>query len=271
MFKFNLAARLTAITLFATAAIPLIYSPDHAKVRSLKICNKSHEKVSVALAQKSGNQRITLGSWKIDSGNCQKLVNWIIKYRTYGIYATSNLGKKWLERIMHNKSIGTFFILLGISILFPQSIPILEIMIPIIKLIEKIYDIQNPYQEPESKNYRQEYPVVNPVAKSPSLNLSKSSKKLEYISGKKVSLYGRSGQFHGEVEKIRIQQKPSSQDSGVVAIICWNDGIKSNVLFLESSRVRVWKNNVEYGGKWYWDTEGYLRIKIDRGSKYIFN
>ncbi|NET26315.1 hypothetical protein [Okeania sp. SIO1I7] len=144
-------------------------------------------------------------------------------------------------------------------------------MTPIIKLIEEIYDNQNPYQKPESKNYRQEYPVINPVEKNSSFNLSKSSQKLRYINGKKVTSSGKSGQFLGKVDRIRIQKKTSSQDSGVVAIICWNDGIQSNVLFLENSRVRLWTNSIEYGGKWYWDTEGYLRIKMDRGSQYIFN
>ncbi|NEN88216.1 MAG: hypothetical protein F6K48_04495 [Okeania sp. SIO3H1] len=144
-------------------------------------------------------------------------------------------------------------------------------MTPIIKLMEEIYDNPNPYQEPESKNYRQESPVINSVEKNSSFNLSKSSQKLRYINGKKVTSSGKSGQFLGKVDRIRIQKKTSSQDSGVVAIICWNDGIQSNVLFLENSRVRLWTNSIEYGGKWYWDTEGYLRIKMDRGSQYIFN
>ncbi|NEQ72188.1 MAG: hypothetical protein F6K23_03325 [Okeania sp. SIO2C9] len=173
---------------------------------------------------------------------------------------------------MDNKIIGTFLILLGTSIIFPQTaIPIIEIMTPIIKLMEEIYDNPNPYQEPESKNYRQESPVINSVEKNSSFNLSKSSQKLRYINGKKVTSSGQSGQFLGKVDRIRIQKKTSSQDSGVVAIICWNDGIQSNVLFLENSRVRLWTNSIEYGGKWYWDTAGYLRIKMDRGSQYIFN
>ncbi len=173
---------------------------------------------------------------------------------------------------MDNKFIGTFLILLGTSIIFPQTaIPIIEIMTPIIKLLEEVYDNPNPYQKPESKNYREEYSVINSVEKSPSLNLSKSSQKLQYINGKKVTSFGQSGEFLGKVERIRIQKKLSSQDSGVVAIICWHDGIQSNVLFLENSRVRVWTNSIEYRGIWYWDTGGYLRIKMDRGSQYIFN
>lgn len=161
---------------------------------------------------------------------------------------------------------------MGLSLFFPQTAtPIIEIITPIIKFIGELEEIQNPYQYPESKNYKQEYPVVNPVEKSSSLKLNKSSKKLEYISGKKVTSYGRSGQFSGEMMRTRIQKNESIQDSGVVVIICWNDGIQSNVLFLENSRVRVWANNVEYGGKWYWDTEGYLRIKMDRGSQYVFD
>lgn len=173
---------------------------------------------------------------------------------------------------MNNKIIGTFLILLGISIFFPQTaIPIIEIMTPIIKLIEEIHDNQNPYQQPESKNYIQEYPVINSVEKIPSLNLSKSSQNLQYINRKKVTSYGQSGKFVGKVERIIIQKKTSSQDSGVVAIICWHDGIQSNVLFLENFRVRVWINSIEYGGKWYWNSEGYLRIKMDRGSQYIFD
>ncbi|NET46217.1 hypothetical protein [Okeania sp. SIO2B3] len=172
---------------------------------------------------------------------------------------------------MDNKIIGTFLILLGTSTIFPQTaIPIIEIMTPILKLIEEIYDHQNPYQKPESKNYKQKYPVINSVEKSPSFNFSNSSQNLQSINGKKVTSSGQSGQFLGKVDRIRIQKKTSSQDSGVVAIICWNDGIQSNVLFLENSRVRVWTNQIEYGGKWYWDTEGYLPIKMDRGSQYIF-
>ncbi|NEP45493.1 MAG: hypothetical protein F6K25_31795 [Okeania sp. SIO2G4] len=112
---------------------------------------------------------------------------------------------------------------------------------------------------------------MNPIEKSSPLNLIKSNKHFQSINGKKVISYGRSGKFSGGVVKTRLQQKPSSQDRGVVAIICWNDGIQSNVLFLENSRVLVWINKVEYGDKWYWDTEGYLRIKMDRGSQYIFN
>ncbi len=50
---------------------------------------------------------------------------------------------------MVNKFIGTFIILLSTSIIFPKTvIPILEIMTPIIKLIEEIYDNPNPYQKP---------------------------------------------------------------------------------------------------------------------------
>ncbi|MDJ0519109.1 MAG: hypothetical protein QNJ74_23590 [Trichodesmium sp. MO_231.B1] len=173
---------------------------------------------------------------------------------------------------MDNKIIGTFLILLGTSIIFPQTaIPIIEIMTPIIKLLEEIYDNPNPYQEPESKNYKQEYLVSNSVEKYPYFNLSESTQHLQYINGKKVTSSGQSGQFLGKVERIRIQKKPSSQETGVVAIICWHDGIQSNVLFLENSRVRVWTNSIEYGGKWYWDTAGYLRIKMDRGSQYIFD
>ena len=88
---------------------------------------------------------------------------------------------------------------------------------------------------------------------------------------KKVTSYGQSGQFLGKVERIRIQKNESSQDSGIVAIICWNDSIQSNVLFLENSLVRVWTNSIEYGGKWYWDTKGYLRIKMNKGSEYVFD
>ncbi|MEM1168515.1 MAG: hypothetical protein AAGJ08_05390 [Cyanobacteria bacterium P01_H01_bin.35] len=173
---------------------------------------------------------------------------------------------------MDNKIIGTFLILLGTSIIFPQTaIPIIEIITPIVKLIEEIYDNPNPYQQPESKNYKQEYPVISSVEKSPSLNLSKSSQSLQYINGKKVTSYGQSGKFVGKVERIRIQKKLISQDSGVVAIICWHDGIQSNILFLENFRVRVWTNSIEYGGKWYWDTAGYLRIKMDKGSEYFFD
>ncbi|MGK7919724.1 MAG: hypothetical protein AB4080_06910 [Trichodesmium sp.] len=141
---------------------------------------------------------------------------------------------------MDNKIIGTFLILLGTSIIFPQTaIPIIEIMTPIIKLIEEIYYNSNPYQEPQNKNYKQEYPVISSVEKSPSLNLTKSSQSLQYINGKKVTSYGQSGKFVGKVERIRIQKKTSSQDSGVVVIICWNDKIQSNVLFLENFQVRV--------------------------------
>ncbi len=107
---------------------------------------------------------------------------------------------------MDNKFIGTFLILLGTSIIFPQTaIPIIEIMTPIIKLLEEVYDNPNPYQKPESKNYREEYSVINSVEKSPSLNLSKSSQKLQYINGKKVTSFGQSGEFLGKVERIRIQ------------------------------------------------------------------
>lgn len=96
MFKFNLAARLTAITLFATASIPLVSLPAHAKIRGLKVCNDSHERVSVALAKKSGDQWITSGWWKIDPGDCKKLIDGKVKNRTYGIYARGLRGGKWL-------------------------------------------------------------------------------------------------------------------------------------------------------------------------------
>ncbi|NEN88215.1 MAG: hypothetical protein F6K48_04490 [Okeania sp. SIO3H1] len=55
MFKFNLVTRLTAISLFATTSIPLVSLPVHARVRGLKVCNDSHERVSVALGKKSND------------------------------------------------------------------------------------------------------------------------------------------------------------------------------------------------------------------------
>ncbi|NEP08150.1 MAG: DUF1036 domain-containing protein, partial [Okeania sp. SIO4D6] len=95
MFKFNFVARLTAITLLATTSIPLISLPAHAKVRGLKVCNDSHERVSVALAKKSGNSWVSSGWWNIDPGDCKKLIDGKVKNRTYGIYARGLRGGVW--------------------------------------------------------------------------------------------------------------------------------------------------------------------------------
>ena len=87
---------------------------------------------------------------------------------------------------MENKFIGIFLILLGTSIVFPQTaIPMIEIITPIIKLMEEIYDNQKFSQERQSKHNIQEYPVINSVEKFPYWNFNNSSKNLQYINGKK--------------------------------------------------------------------------------------
>ncbi len=85
-----------------------------------------------------------------------------------------------------------------------------------------------------------------------------------------VAFSGNDGQFSGKVTEAWIQENSNSENSGAAAKITWNDNVSSSILFLENSRVRVWEKGTEYGGKWYWDSTGSLRVEMDAGSQYNF-
>ena len=77
--------------------------------------------------------------------------------------------------------------------------------------------------------------------------------------------------FVGNIYKNHIQNKENPNDSGAVAKIRWNDGENSSMLFLKTSRVRVWQRGKEYDGRWYWSSDKKkLFVKMDAGSLYEF-
>lgn len=88
-----------------------------------------------------------------------------------------------------------------------------------------------------------------------------------------VFLSGKSGkEFTGTVTDSEIRNRKNFQESGVAANIDWSDGQTSSILFMKNSRVRVWEDGVEYGGKWYWGANGsLLYVKMDGGATYKFS
>ena len=75
--------------------------------------------------------------------------------------------------------------------------------------------------------------------------------------------------FRGQITTSEIRKRVKPEESGVAAGINWNDGVKSSILFMENARVRVWSENVEYGGSWSWNSNK-LYVNMDNGSRYQF-
>ncbi|NEQ38948.1 MAG: hypothetical protein F6K40_22815 [Okeania sp. SIO3I5] len=113
--------------------------------------------------------------------------------------------------------------------------------------------------------------VIQVVDKTPSNLSPKLENIIKHLNERKYVAYSdESGKFSGKITEFRVRQQQDINNSTVAAIIDWDDGVVSSILFKENSRVRVWVAGIEYGGKWYWDSTGYLSIKMDAGSKYRF-
>jgi len=113
--------------------------------------------------------------------------------------------------------------------------------------------------------------VIQVAYKTSSNPSSKLENIIKHINKRKyVASSGQSGNFSGRITESWVQQQQNSNNSGVAASIDWDDGIVSSILLLENSRVRVWVAGIEYGGKWSWDSTGYLSVRMDGGSKYRF-
>jgi len=92
------------------------------------------------------------------------------------------------------------------------------------------------------------------------------------LRGGIVDFFGENLEISGrvigvsEVERIRVI------DSGVEAIIRWDDNVFSTILFVNESKVRVWtkgEEHIEYRGQWAFHN-GTLYVVMDGGSLYQF-
>lgn len=93
----------------------------------------------------------------------------------------------------------------------------------------------------------------------------------KYIVDKRVSFVGEKVQTLGTVMSVEIRDNRQSNENGVIAVIEWDDGVESSILFLENTRVRAWENRFEYGGNWNWSYEKNLEVQMDEGAKYSFS
>ena len=84
-----------------------------------------------------------------------------------------------------------------------------------------------------------------------------------------VDYYSDNFQVSGKVARIWNQQRGKAKDSGIGGQILWDDGVVSRILFLNDSRVRIWVEGKEYGGKWGWKN-GTLYAQADAGGFYRF-
>lgn len=93
----------------------------------------------------------------------------------------------------------------------------------------------------------------------------------QYIANKRVSFVGEKVQTIGTVMSVEVRNNRQSNENGVIAVIEWDDGVVSSILFLENTRVRAWENRFEYGGNWSWSYEKNIEVQMDEGAKYSFS
>lgn len=95
MSKLNRICHFTIAALITVTTSSLTASPASARVRGLTVCNNSHEPASVALAQRNSDGWVTRGWWRIEAGDCQKVVDGRVRGQTYGIHAGGAEGGRW--------------------------------------------------------------------------------------------------------------------------------------------------------------------------------
>jgi uncharacterized membrane protein len=76
----------------ATAAAGAFASPAEAELDG---CNKTSEKIYVAIAHNSDPDWLSLGWWTIQPNSCTTMIGGALQYRYYYAYAESDSGRIW--------------------------------------------------------------------------------------------------------------------------------------------------------------------------------
>ena len=85
------ASQLASVTVLALAALMI---PARAQA-GLDGCNKTNEKIYVAVAHNSDQGWLSLGWWTIQPNSCMTMIGGALQYRYYYAYAESDSGRTW--------------------------------------------------------------------------------------------------------------------------------------------------------------------------------
>ena len=130
---------------------------------------------------------------------------------------------------------------------------------------ESDVDYQQSQSVPDIIEYEPQESDANENSDSSSFSQIKS-----YLESGDVFYKSGSTEVFGKISSTSLRETAVLQNNGVAARILWTDGVNSSILFQENSNVRVWDEDVEYKGTWFWNSNGTLRVQMEKGAQYTF-
>lgn len=90
------------------------------------------------------------------------------------------------------------------------------------------------------------------------------------LEGSTAFINGDNSQNTGRIFRNFIRESSKPNSTGAVAHIKWDDGLQSNMIFRADKTVAVWESGARYEGRWFRDSSGMLRVRMDDGARYEF-